>query len=142
MPLPEEFHDLARKVNNWGRWGEEDERGTLNLITPEVVRRGATCIRHGRMYNGFPTTSVDARGAVRLGIDRVGTIAGRAVLLDVARAKDVERLDPGYGVTPDDLDAAVRVAGTDVGAGDVVLVRTGHIQLLHEGRRREYGRPS
>ncbi len=40
MPLPQEFHDLARTVNNWGRWGEDDQRGTLNLVTAEVVRRG------------------------------------------------------------------------------------------------------
>jgi len=37
MPLPPEFHELAKKVNNWGRWGADDERGTLNLITDEVV---------------------------------------------------------------------------------------------------------
>jgi kynurenine formamidase len=212
MPLPEEFHDLARKVNNWGRWGEDDERGTLNLVTPDVVRRAAACVRtgttfslaiplsvdgpqtgaipgrsnpvrtmltvhepftgdpseisisddvvfmglqaathwdslghvsyDGRMYNGHPASSVTEHGAAHLGIDRVGTLVSRGVLLDVARALGVPRLDPGYGITPDDLDSAERLAGVAVEPGDVVLLRTGHIQLLHEGRRREYGTPS
>ena len=39
---------LAAEINNWGRWGAEDERGTLNLITPEVLVRAAGCIRSGQ----------------------------------------------------------------------------------------------
>lgn len=34
--------------NNWGRWGPDDERGTLNLITDEVVRGAVACVRSGR----------------------------------------------------------------------------------------------
>lgn len=34
--------------NNWGRWGEDDERGTLNLITDEVRARAAGEVRTGR----------------------------------------------------------------------------------------------
>ena len=41
MPLPDWFHEAAARVNNWGRWGDDDELGTLNLITPEVVKRAA-----------------------------------------------------------------------------------------------------
>lgn len=48
MPLPQEFHDIAKRVNNWGRWGADDEIGTLNLITPQVVRAAAGSIRSGR----------------------------------------------------------------------------------------------
>ncbi|MBS2535674.1 cyclase family protein [Catenulispora sp. NF23] len=50
MPLPEQFTDLARRVNNWGRWGPEDERGTLNLITPERVVHAASLVRTGRRF--------------------------------------------------------------------------------------------
>ncbi|XVQ07445.1 cyclase family protein [Spirillospora sp. CA-255316] len=38
---------LGRELSNWGRWGEDDERGTLNLITPEVVTAAATAVRRG-----------------------------------------------------------------------------------------------
>ncbi|MYW68044.1 cyclase family protein [Streptomyces sp. SID8379] len=48
MPLPAEFHDIAKRVNNWGRWGDADEIGTLNLITDEVVRAAAAEVRTGR----------------------------------------------------------------------------------------------
>jgi len=39
-PVPELMGDaqldsLIRQVSNWDRWGPEDERGTVNLITPE-----------------------------------------------------------------------------------------------------------
>ncbi|CBG72199.1 conserved hypothetical protein [Streptomyces scabiei 87.22] len=43
-----EFHDIAKRVNNWGRWGVDDEIGTLNLITDEVVRAAAASVRSGR----------------------------------------------------------------------------------------------
>lgn len=39
-----------RKLSNEGRWGAEDERGTLNLLTPEVVRRSAQLVKQGRVY--------------------------------------------------------------------------------------------
>src|SRR5262245_43870475 len=37
-----------RRPNNWGRWGEDDERGTTNLITPDRVREAASLISSGR----------------------------------------------------------------------------------------------
>ncbi len=37
--------------NNWGRWGEDDRRGTANLITPEMVKRAAKLIETGVTYS-------------------------------------------------------------------------------------------
>jgi hypothetical protein len=51
MGLPAELRDLAQRVSNWGRWGADDQRGTLNLITPEAVHRGARAIRSGRVFS-------------------------------------------------------------------------------------------
>jgi kynurenine formamidase len=208
MALPADFLDLAKRVNNWGRWGAADEIGTLNLITDEVVRRAVASVRTGarislalplsengpqlgnipgrtnpersmialhrsigrdpdairfsddavamplqaathwdglahvsyagRLYNDTPIDSIDERGAARLGIQNVRSLVSRGVLLDVARARDVPRLEPGYAITPEDLDAAASVAGVEVEPGDVALIRTGHMQLLHEGRKEEY----
>jgi kynurenine formamidase len=42
---------LAKQVSNWGRWGAEDERGTLNFITPEVVKRAAGLVRRGQVFS-------------------------------------------------------------------------------------------
>jgi hypothetical protein len=41
---------VAEDMTNWGRWGAGDERGALNLITPEMLRRAAASIRTGRTY--------------------------------------------------------------------------------------------
>jgi hypothetical protein len=43
-----EFEEVFESVKNWGRWGADDELGTLNYITPEHVRRAATLVRSGR----------------------------------------------------------------------------------------------
>ena len=48
MPLTAELEQLAARVSNWGRWGADDQRGTLNLITPAVVQRGIAAARQGR----------------------------------------------------------------------------------------------
>ena len=46
---------LAPKVSNWGRWGPDDEVGTINFITPEAVRRGAACVKRGDVFSlGLP----------------------------------------------------------------------------------------
>ena len=44
----QEFDRLFQKVSNWGRWGPDDERGTLNYITPAHVRAAAALVRSGR----------------------------------------------------------------------------------------------
>ena len=31
------LRETAEKLKNWGRWGPDDEIGTLNFITPEKV---------------------------------------------------------------------------------------------------------
>ena len=47
--------EAAVRTDNWGRWGVDDERGALNLLTPEVVRRAGGCIRTGKVCSlGLP----------------------------------------------------------------------------------------
>jgi kynurenine formamidase len=209
VELPAEFVDVAARVRNWGRWGDDDEIGTLNLIDGEAVRRGAACVRSGRrfslavrfddqgpqigsipgrvnpqhtmlginvpyqgspdgfctsddvvtmglqaathwdalshvsyggyLYNGFPASSITAEeGATRCGIHRVGAVTTRGVLLDVARARGVDRLPPGEGVSVDDLDAAVALASVAIEPGDALLVRTGNMQVYRAGDRETY----
>jgi kynurenine formamidase len=43
-----DFDELFRSVCNWGRWGPDDERGTLNFLTREHVRAAAALVRSGR----------------------------------------------------------------------------------------------
>src|ERR671938_901578 len=43
-----DVEQLALACRNWGRWGEDDELGTLNYVTPERVREAAALVRTGR----------------------------------------------------------------------------------------------
>jgi kynurenine formamidase len=43
-----EFQGIFDSVSNWGRWGPDDARGTLNYITPERVAAAAASVRSGR----------------------------------------------------------------------------------------------
>ena len=212
MSLPAEFHEIAKRVNNWGHWGAEDEIGTLNLITDAVVRDAAATVRTGqriplalalqqdgvqsglipgrvnplhamvqinqeifgpgtvatsddvvtlglqaathwdalthashggRIYNGRPAGTVTAHGGAQFSsIASVPPLVSRGVLLDVARAHGVDRLPGDHAVTPEDLDAAEEFAGVQVGAGDIVLVRTGQIQVYLAGDKHAYAYPS
>ena len=69
MSFPDDFVALAREVNNWGRWGDDDELGTLNLITPEVVHRAVGCVNRGKTFNLALPLSSDG--------PQIGAIAGR-----------------------------------------------------------------
>ncbi|MEQ1785760.1 MAG: cyclase family protein [Acidimicrobiales bacterium] len=93
----------------------------------------------GKLYNGFPASSVTAeRGATRCGIHKATSIVGRAVLLDVARALGHEVLPPRHMISEADLDAAVALAGVAVEPGDIVLVRTGQMTYLKARDREGY----
>jgi len=43
-----DFDMLAEKLRNWGRWGDDDQRGTLNHIGPEALVRAASELREGK----------------------------------------------------------------------------------------------
>jgi len=43
-----EFDKLFDEVCNWGRWGAGDEGGTLNYLTPMMVKRAASTVKSGR----------------------------------------------------------------------------------------------
>ena len=44
----EEFGRLFAALKNWGRWGPDDERGTLNYLTADKVRAAAALVQRGR----------------------------------------------------------------------------------------------
>lgn len=208
MPFPDDVEALRARVRNWGRWGPDDEIGTLNLVTDDVVRAGVAEVRWGKrfplalpldadgpqmgftpgrenpvhsmtavnepwppdsdafcasddavttslqaathwdalshvssgglMYNGVPASAVTADGAARLGIERVSTLIGRGVLLDVARARGVEAMVATHAITADDLDAACELGKVQVRPGDVVLLRTGKMTQLLSGDKLGY----
>lgn len=80
-----------------------------------------------KMWNGYPATLVDAKGAKKNGIENYrDKCVGRGVLLDIARWKGVEMLPVGYPITNADLDGCAAAQGVEIRKGDFVIVRTGH----------------
>jgi len=214
--MAEPWRELAARVNNWGRWGEYDQLGTLNFITPDVLAHGATLARQGKsfslaiplnadspmgahgirrapihlmsvdggdedvaerikgfggyaeretellytrgpfrfnddwiimclqtstqwdalchayydkkMYNGVPSSASTSHGVTRNAIDAVADaahVAGRGVLLDVARYRGVATLAASSVISPQELDDVAAAQGVSIQTGDIVIIRTG-----------------
>ena len=55
-----------KELSNWGRWGKDDERGLLNLITPEKTKRALTLVTEGKtvtlQMNPIKKTGSDTGG--------------------------------------------------------------------------------
>ena len=47
LVTPAEYERWQVELSNWGRWGKDDEMGTLNLITPAKRKAAAGLIREG-----------------------------------------------------------------------------------------------
>ena len=41
----------AGRYCNWGRWGPDDQAGTLNFITQEMIREAAGLVRRGQVFS-------------------------------------------------------------------------------------------
>ncbi len=84
----------------------------------------------GKIWNGFSAAEhAGDRGWQVAGAENIPPIIARGVLIDVAAAKGVNMLPDGYRVTRDDLKEALEKQKTVLSEGDVVLIRTGRMQL-------------
>jgi kynurenine formamidase len=51
----EDFRALGKRLSNWGRWGAEDERGTVNFVTPDKLVAAGALIKQGKVFDlGIP----------------------------------------------------------------------------------------
>jgi kynurenine formamidase len=207
----EMMRELARECCNWGKWGPEDELGTVNYITPDKIREAASLVHQGKvislaipfdgdgpqgrtnlpfshhqrfnlihlmsrtgadahvgaqahrrlhtaddviimptqaatqwdslahvffegkMYNGYDERLVSGFGAKKNSITNLkDKVVTRGVLLDIARYKGKQWLEPGEAIYPEDLDACAAQEKVKVGIGDAVLVRTGQMAQVKE----------
>jgi len=46
-----DVHAAARRLKNWGKWGKNDEIGTLNHVAPEDVVAAAQLVRKGKVIS-------------------------------------------------------------------------------------------
>lgn len=83
-----------------------------------------------RFYNGFNREDFGTPyGLERLGVENVGAIFTRGVLIDMVAFRGGNRLAVGEAITAGDLQNALAQQGTEIREGDVVLIHTGHGQL-------------
>jgi kynurenine formamidase len=77
-------------------------------------------------YNCFKTGAISTRGSfTKLGIEKVGMLMTRGVLIDVAALKGVDMLPDTYEITPKDLQDALARQRMTLQPGDAVLINTG-----------------
>lgn len=123
MPFSEEYRELAGRVRNWGRWGDDDQAGTMNLVDPAAVLRGVGAVRRGER---FPL-------AVELREDgiQMGQPAGRFnPVLTPTSLNERDKFAPGIWEGTDDLFSMSTCAATHVDA----LSHVGYEGLLYGGR--------
>lgn len=96
------------------------------------------------LYNNVLASSITTlNGSPELSIHQIAAagVAGRGVLLDIAALLGLERMEAGQVITPEHLDAAERRQGVTVGAGDILLLRTGWIgNFTRDGDAEAYWR--
>ncbi len=187
------------ELSNWGRWGKDDQRGALNLITSDKRKQAAALVKdgypislahdvltekavdnanpfvrtlqpgagvfrmdtysvsyhglgqthfdalchanyNGKIFNGFSVDEVQAEGCPKDSILVAKTgVMTRGVLIDIAKLKGVNYLEPGTPIYPEDLEAWEKQTGIKVTAGDAVFVRSGRWAMRAEkGPSRSY----
>jgi kynurenine formamidase len=80
----------------------------------------------GSMYNCIKIDDVASRtGFAKLGVQQVGALVTRGVLIDVAALKRTPVLPESYEITPQDLQQALAQQKLTLQPGDAVLIHTG-----------------
>ncbi len=91
----------------------------------------------GKLFGGVDAVASESPQGLRVGgIEAYPRekLVNRGVLLDIPRYKGLDRLKPGYEITPEDLDGAAKSQGIAITEGDSVLIRTGYGQLFKSDR--------
>jgi kynurenine formamidase len=82
------------------------------------------------LYNCFKLDDIATRnGFEKLGIENVGALITRGVLLDIAGLKGVSTLADNYEIKPEDLDQALVKQKISIYPGDAILIHTGFGRL-------------
>jgi len=82
------------------------------------------------LYNCFKLEEISTRtGFTKLGIQNVGALVTRGVLIDIAALKGVEMLADNYVITAQDLQQALAKENITLQAGDAVIIHTGFGKL-------------
>jgi hypothetical protein len=127
---PEQMKKWQKELSNWGRWGKDDERGTLNLITPEKTKAAVRLVKDGVSVSlhRFPdlTKQIDSWS--------FGETVHRMTNIDPKTNQPSFAIDYiGFGThdgTSAHLDALCHYPVQGATAGEPPLVFNGHPQNL------------
>lgn len=90
MSVPPVYADMAARVRNWGRWGPEDEIGTLNLVDDAARRRGAAAVVSGKAFAlGLPLSEAEG---IQVGFVE-GRVNPRRTMVQVNHPLDADQPD-------------------------------------------------
>jgi kynurenine formamidase len=79
-----------------------------------------------KVYNCVKLDDIAGRaGFTKLGIEKVGALITRGVLIDVAGMKGVEMLPEGYEISASDLQLSLRRQHIALRPGDAIIINTG-----------------
>lgn len=135
---PAFWHSLPRRHGDMVRAGGGSAANDV-IITGTHVGTHIDSLAHvsqdGKLHGGIDAVAAGVGGRyMELGIHTVAPIIRRGVLLDVPAALGLPDGCPAaYEITTGDLQAAEALTGTAVGAGDVVLVRSGWGRHFDDG---------
>lgn len=83
-----------------------------------------------QIFNGFNADKhLGSRHWAKCGAEHFPPLIARGILLDIAGLHGVDTLPPSYGISPKDIADALRRQKIAIEVGDVVLIRTGQINL-------------
>jgi kynurenine formamidase len=85
------------------------------------------------IYNGFPAETTTG-GMAKCGVDKLAKrgIVGRGVLIDMARHRGKDSLEPAETFGVDDLEAAAEAQGVTIEPHDNLLIRTGWLKVFYD----------
>jgi kynurenine formamidase len=90
----------------------------------------------GKLYGGIDCADALSGGVFAVhGVENIPPMVCPGVLLDVAAVHGTCCLPPGYGISADDLDAALAAAGVPITPGAVCLVHTGWSRWWDDAER-------
>src|SRR5690242_16298305 len=132
MPLnPGRQFDVHTKRST-GPFGTNQRYSNEELVVSEIGQVGT-------QFDGFTHQAIDRllyncvkmdevatrTGFSKMGMEKVGTLMTRGVLIDIAGLKGVDVLPINYEITAADLEQALQKQGISVEPGDAVLIYTG-----------------
>jgi kynurenine formamidase len=118
--------------------GSHEEVVTTELGQVGTQVDGFAHQSHGdRLYHCVPISDTATRtGFPKRGIEHVGTLMTRGVLLDVAGLQGVDTLPDAYEITGQDLQQALHQQNLTLRPGDAVLIHTGWGRLWEQDNAR------